>query len=419
MGKGPGNRGNQQPPPSSSSREHRHGIADVPRSRDGDLLASAASALRRLHFKSIGGGGRGAVPKLIVRGTSTTSETTINTSTDSANTLMTIVTTTDSEQQNDSLDLIDMCGELSPPPDEATAAGRSGAHACATTQIGAKQMNGHLSATTSPTALQNGPSTKSSLTIGPSGTNSPGPPPPTPMVGSHQESRFTFPPSDQRIRPALPDLRDADFFSQAVRGSVDAGQPDSLHISSMLALAAAKNTLKNSSNPITTTMTTTTMSPLTTASSTSTLKSQSQQPSPVNDMNGNVGDRSPSQEKSPRGSVTPTSGKPNINVTTNPLDISLCASQTQNESHPLVSTIHSWVRLFFPFCAIGANGSGCTERTAQATIVVQQPSLSLDTPPATLLLRPADARRREENMRQLLDVTNTFTLQEIHDFEMK
>ncbi|KAK0078063.1 hypothetical protein PV326_009614, partial [Microctonus aethiopoides] len=65
------------------------------------------------------------------------------------------------------------------------------------------------------------------------------------------------------------------------------------------------------------------------------------------------------------------------------------------------------------------SGSG-TKRTAQATIVVQQPSLSFDSPAATLLLRPdMDAQRREENMRQLRDVANALTLQEIHDFEMR
>ena len=54
--------------------------------------------------------------------------------------------------------------------------------------------------------------------------------------------------------------------------------------------------------------------------------------------------------------------------------------------------------------------------------MVQQPSLSLDgsTGAATILLHPElDVRRREENMRQLLDVANTLTLQEIHDFEMR
>lgn len=68
----------------------------------------------------------------------------------------------------------------------------------------------------------------------------------------------------------------------------------------------------------------------------------------------------------------------------------------------------------------GGSTSGGSKRATQATIVVQQPSLSLDAPATTILLHPdADVRRREENMRQLLDVANTLTLQEIHDFEMR
>lgn len=72
----------------SSSRGH-HGNDN---SRDGDLLAHAASALRRLNFKSAGGSRScKAVPKVVVMGSSTNSETTINTSTDSANTTVTMV----------------------------------------------------------------------------------------------------------------------------------------------------------------------------------------------------------------------------------------------------------------------------------------------------------------------------------------
>ncbi|KAI4504432.1 hypothetical protein M0802_000903 [Mischocyttarus mexicanus] len=67
----------------------------------------------------------------------------------------------------------------------------------------------------------------------------------------------------------------------------------------------------------------------------------------------------------------------------------------------------------------GGNQGG-KNRPAQATIVVQQPSLSLDAPAATILLHPdAEARRREENMKHLLDVANNLTLEEIHDFEMR
>ncbi|XP_068893706.1 uncharacterized protein [Tenebrio molitor] len=76
-----------------------------------DLISTATSALRRLHFKT----GRNAtknsakqsqsVPKVIVMGSSTASETTINTSTDSSNTIVTTVTATDGEATEDSLDI--------------------------------------------------------------------------------------------------------------------------------------------------------------------------------------------------------------------------------------------------------------------------------------------------------------------------
>ncbi|XP_023012297.2 uncharacterized protein [Leptinotarsa decemlineata] len=77
-----------------------------------DLITTATSALRRLHFKT----GRNAtknsttkqqnqpVPKVIVMGSSTASETTINTSTDSSNTIVTTVTATDGDCTEDSLE---------------------------------------------------------------------------------------------------------------------------------------------------------------------------------------------------------------------------------------------------------------------------------------------------------------------------
>ncbi|KAL1501918.1 hypothetical protein ABEB36_007150 [Hypothenemus hampei] len=79
-----------------------------------DLIATAASALRRLHFKT----GRNAtaktttksqqpVPKVIIMGSSTTSETTINTSTESSNTIVTTVTATDGETTEGSLEQVD------------------------------------------------------------------------------------------------------------------------------------------------------------------------------------------------------------------------------------------------------------------------------------------------------------------------
>lgn len=71
----------------------------------------------------------------------------------------------------------------------------------------------------------------------------------------------------------------------------------------------------------------------------------------------------------------------------------------------------------------------------QATIVVQQPSLSLDhSNVSTILLKngtefvsnvensqknTAVIKQKEESMKQLLDVANNLTLEEIHDFEMR
>lgn len=75
---------------SQSRRSNNHATDNF--IKDSDFLAHAASALRRLHFKSAGGSRScRTVPKVVVRGSSTTSETTINTSTDSAATVVTMV----------------------------------------------------------------------------------------------------------------------------------------------------------------------------------------------------------------------------------------------------------------------------------------------------------------------------------------
>lgn len=80
----------------------------------------------------------------------------------------------------------------------------------------------------------------------------------------------------------------------------------------------------------------------------------------------------------------------------------------------------TWTWIVITYCLIKGGSGSINKRSTQATIVVQQPSLSSDAPAATILLRPeVDARRREDNMRQLLDVANTLTMQEMHDFEMR
>lgn len=71
-------------------------------------------------------------------------------------------------------------------------------------------------------------------------------------------------------------------------------------------------------------------------------------------------------------------------------------------------------------------------KAPQATIVVQQPSLNLDhANVSTILLKNGGdfglesgsklcfRKQKEENMKQLLDVANNLTLEEIHDFEMR
>ncbi|XP_072751367.1 uncharacterized protein [Anoplolepis gracilipes] len=393
-------------------------------------------------------------------GSSTASETTINTSTDSANTMLTMVTTTDGEQPDDSFDLIDVPAEMSPPAtapsqsspihlvghcDDIATASHTSSPASPTSPISvaapANQTTPPLPLPTSPSSSLcfdgtevAGPSSRCSRSKLDSGqpdgnpkatiSNSIGQgynasngaegtsalPPPTPMIGSHQETRFTFGGSGRT--PPLPDLRAADFFSTPVRGSVDAGQPDSIDTRCSIRNLVAAQEKQNTRVAY--------QIDYMTGGKVNSIQ--------ANALEKGIADHKRSQKR------------PNINVTTNPLDISLidatqpCNTQGCNtqrststksrgrsaESHPLVSAIHSWVRLFFPFCAIGGSAGGAGKRSTQATIVVQQPSLSLDAPAATILLHPdTDVRRREENMRQLLDVANTLTLQEIHDFEMR
>ena len=92
----------------NATAAHRHNGTE--NSRETDLLSHAASALRRLHFKSAGGSRScRTVPKVVVMGSSTASETTINTSTDSANTMLTMVMTTQLRLPTDVETFCDTC----------------------------------------------------------------------------------------------------------------------------------------------------------------------------------------------------------------------------------------------------------------------------------------------------------------------
>ncbi|XP_076750930.1 uncharacterized protein LOC143423455 [Xylocopa sonorina] len=346
-------------------------------------------------------------------GSSTASETTINTSTDSANTMLTMVTTTDGEQPDDSFDLMDIPSEMSPPagnvPSSSPPAGPLSAMLVApaplplppasSSSIECSDADEKGNATTEipiTTCLD----VRASSSISNLLDETDGPPIDTvpSSVRTVNDTRAVL----SGRTPPLPDLRATDFFSTPVRGSVDSGQPNADGSSPMLTLIFDRTRRQKDDRG----------------------------------KNGSVA----VGEKTVYGE-----GKPYVNVTTNPLDVSVIGARATNdrssqielstgkisggkcqgkaaESHPLVSTIHSWVRLFFPFCAIGGNAGGNKRSTQAATIVVQQPSLSLDgsSGAATILLHPElDVRRREENMRQLLDVANTLTLQEIHDFEMR
>ncbi|KAI4504431.1 hypothetical protein M0802_000902 [Mischocyttarus mexicanus] len=214
---------------SQPSRGGRYGGSESSTSKDGDLLSHAASALRRLHFKSAGGSRScHTVPKVVVMGSSTASETTINTSTDSANTMVTLVTTTDGEQQDDSFDLIDVPLETSPPPVAQTSKDtHNNSFGMQQTVRRSKKLNSnhveHYSKNTTDLHL--------TITI-PHDTmfeindiDDMESPPPTPMIGPDQEPKFTF---ARGRTPPLPDLRTAEFFSTPVRGSVDAGQPSQI-----------------------------------------------------------------------------------------------------------------------------------------------------------------------------------------------
>ncbi|XP_018373780.1 PREDICTED: uncharacterized protein LOC108768054 [Trachymyrmex cornetzi] len=374
-------------------------------------------------------------------GSSTASETTINTSTDSANTMLTMVTTTDGEQPDDSFDLIDVPGEMSPP---TTAPSQSSIPPVGHRRHSDDTLGGnHNSSPTSPTSpisvaapiaanqttpplpplpsspmsplcafdgteIAAGPSNRcmrmkldSGQQDGNNKTTSTGTsinqghsegtatlPPLTSIVTTHHETtRFTFGGSGRT--PPLPDLRAADFFSTPVRGSVDAGQPDSVDTRSSIRNLVAAQEKHNARVGY--------------------QIDYAAGGGKVNSIQVNAAEKGTIEHKR-------SQKRPNINVTTNPLDISLISAaqpcNTQGCNVQNNASTKSRGR--------SAGGSGGSKRSTQATIVVQQPSLSLDAPAATILLHPdADARRREENMRQLLDVANTLTLQEIHDFEMR
>ncbi|XP_031775324.1 uncharacterized protein LOC100865163 isoform X3 [Apis florea] len=332
-------------------------------------------------------------------GSSTASETTINTSTDSANTMLTMVTTTDGEQPDDSFDLMDIPSEMSP----STAATSSMDVPLSEPILSAPLPSSSPIPTSSSPSMEYSTEDEKGLKMCPplTGTGLKSDIPITcldirassisnlldetdaPSIDStpiiiHSTVNETIKVSVSGRTPPLPDLRTTDFFSTPVRGSIDAGQSERDSSNSMLTLIVGRS------------------------------REDGNRENRLNDIISN-------ERKYEEGKL-------NMNVTTNPLDISLIESRTNNDQSSDSSGRPSSSSTKSRRKATGGNTSGNKRSTQAATIVVQQPSLSLDgsSGAATILLHPElDVRRREENMRQLLDVANTLTLQEIHDFEMR
>lgn len=120
------------------------------------------------------------------------------------------MTTTDSEQRDDSLDFVDEPSELSPPPCSMNSSSPpSNKNGPNNQEMSSKPPITIITTTQRATVplIQSTPRTTSITDK--NSVNGIGAPPPTPLIGARQENRFTFP--SGRI-PALPDLRAADFF---------------------------------------------------------------------------------------------------------------------------------------------------------------------------------------------------------------
>lgn len=117
-----------------------------------------------------------------------------------------IQVTTDSEQRDDSLDLIDEPSEMSPPATSVNHRASPPLKADSTNLENLSKSttaNGTHQRTTAPSV-----DAPCGGIPGISQMNGVGAPPPTPLVGARQENRFTF---TSGKTPPLPDLRTADF----------------------------------------------------------------------------------------------------------------------------------------------------------------------------------------------------------------
>ncbi|XP_043527937.1 uncharacterized protein LOC122538165 isoform X2 [Frieseomelitta varia] len=247
-------------------------------------------------------------------GSSTASETTINTSTDSANTMLTMVTTTDGEQPDDSFDLMDIPSEMSPPA-ATSSTGQSSepilpAVVSSPSSVPPPSSSSLIDYSTSDekgklktgSSLSTDATLRSELSIGCldirassvsnllDETDAP-PVDATPII-IHGAVNDAGKVSVSGRTPPLPDLRATDFFSTPVRGSVDAGQPETNDVNSTLTLIVGR-------------------------------------------ARGEEGNRE-NRENRVANNIDEKKygdGKPNVNVTTNPLDISLIGARTDRSNN--------------------------------------------------------------------------------------
>lgn len=114
------------------------------------------------------------------------------------------MTTTDSEQRDDSLDLIDEPSEMSPPSSKGKP----------TSPPSVKNEHNNLDVIsknkmTNCNKQSTSPASPGDVTLTSSPVNGSGAPPPTPLIGARHENRFTF---GSGRTPALPELKTSDFF---------------------------------------------------------------------------------------------------------------------------------------------------------------------------------------------------------------
>ncbi|XP_017769600.1 PREDICTED: uncharacterized protein LOC108557553 isoform X4 [Nicrophorus vespilloides] len=379
-----------------------------------DLITTATSALRRLNFKT----GRCTtktnnktqgqnVPKVIVMGSSTASETTINTSTDSSNTIVTTMTATDGDMTEDSMDMNDPLDYLN---SEHALEDHKGARAIL-----------------QPTAAPSTPPSASKQRT-----------PPT----AKYESRFTYevnpPPSPSSSQ------------SHRHRGLENTSKVDKLMEEQLTALkieARRRNSYKiaqNDFDKIETIRDEDCPSPKQRRK-----KSTRRHHSP----NKYKGDKFVYDEKHiAKYRMTPPLPDLRVDFFNETVDQcqddslfvpvsaekrgSVCLNKCLREvGAQLDATATSPINVTTNPMDSSVHFAG-SRKIPQATIVVQQPSLSVDhSNISTILLKNGSEfisnvespstkaynlkKQREENMKQLLDVTNNLTLEEIHDFEMR